>query len=384
MEDLNDNFVSNNFMSNNSVSNNSVSNNSVSNNSTNSDNSVSNNSMSNNSVSNNSTNSDNSQHTTSCPYFPICESQNNKSRLIKPIMKDEMNNSIIDLVVGTGISFNILDNPLFHNMLGQTAQAIKSVLLKTLEDYNIKEKLFGLIMNNTMTNKAPFESAMLVFSKDHSNSISDAITVILEISQHLKKININNMTHLMIKKFEKYWNKIIDHIIIAHILDSRYKFEHLKATFIEVGKYSDSNAEQFIDNIRQKIILYGRKYINIQSPPTTNSINESPLTTNIINELLPTTQVNDNNSASNLLFSPRRISKKYNTNTIEYELELYEKDPPEEGNNGVLIWNSLSKKFPILSRMAHDYFSIQPSSVASERAFLRAGFTITNDRAKIE
>ena len=33
--------------------------------------------------------------------------------------------------------------------------------------------------------------------------------------------------------------------------------------------------------------------------------------------------------------------------------------------------------------MIYNYLSIQPSSVASESAFSRAGFTITNDRAKL-
>lgn len=70
-------------------------------------------------------------------------------------------------------------------------------------------------------------------------------------------------------------------------------------------------------------------------------------------------------------------------------MELYERKPLEEfenDNNGILYWKLLSTRFPILSRMAslaYDYLSIQPSSVASERAFSRADFTVTNDRAKL-
>ncbi|CAG8443654.1 13342_t:CDS:2 [Dentiscutata heterogama] len=415
MEDLNDNFVFNNFMSNNSVSNNSMSNNSVSNNFisnnlTNSDNSVSNTCSSNslyctkdhwNMILNNNNkawkcchcqekiykfNTNRTylkQHTTSCSYSPICESRNNKSRLIKPIMKDKMDNSIIDLVVGTGILFNIFDNSLFHNMVkklysvadsykishlttisqhlsgnifSKRLEFIKNILIKTSGQISLMCDRWHLTVHRCHYTVVTGSWISDDWQQNCSNSISNAIKVILEISQHLKKININNMTYLIIKKFEKYWNKIINHIIITHILDPRYKFEYLKATLIEVREYSDKDADQFIDNIRQKIILYRRKYINIQSPSTINSINESPPTTNIINELLPTTQ---------------------------YKLELYEKDPIEEENNGVLIWNSLSKKIPILNRIAHDYLSIQPSNITSKRAFLRAGFTITNDRANL-
>ncbi|CAG8674757.1 6074_t:CDS:2 [Dentiscutata erythropus] len=221
----------------------------------------------------------------------------------------------------------------------------------------------------------PFESATLMLSKEQSNSISDAIMVILEIGQHIKKVSTRIGCHMK-KKFDKYWNIIIDHVIIAHVLDPRYKLEHLEATLIEVGGYSENEVDLFVNNIRKKIISHGTKYTNTEPPNI-----EVPETVNINNE-----------STSDFLF-PRRISKKrkYNENSIESELELYENESLEDftndnekkENNGILFWKSLSKSFPILSKMARDYLSIKPSSVSSERAFSRAGFTITNDRATI-
>lgn len=47
----------------------------------------------------------------------------------------------------------------------------------------------------------------------------------------------------MIKKFQKYCDVIVDHILIAHILDPRYKMEHLKATIIDVGEYTENKAK---------------------------------------------------------------------------------------------------------------------------------------------
>ena len=72
-------------------------------------------------------------------------------------------------------------------------------------------------------------------------------------------------------------------------------------------------------------------------------------------------------------------------------MELYEREPLGEfknddsnmENNGILYWKSLSNRFPILGRMARDYLAIQPSSVASERAFSQAGLIVTNDRANL-
>ncbi|CAG8623419.1 5961_t:CDS:2 [Cetraspora pellucida] len=140
----------------------------------------------------------------------------------------------------------------------------------------------------------PFESATLVLSKEQCNPISEAIMVILEIGQHIKKANAR-MGYRMKKKFDKYWNVIIDHVIIAHVLDPRYKLEHLKVTLIEVGKYDENEAELFVNNIWKKIISHGTKYTNAES-------------SNI--EAIETIEINDDYPTNDFLFPRRRISKK--------------------------------------------------------------------------
>ena len=245
----------------------------------------------------------------------------------------------------------------------------KMYLKESSMPYCLEEEELAELESICQTLK-PFEAATEILSKDQTNSISDALIVILEIEQHINKAKSNN---LMTKKFRKYWNVIADHVLIAHVLDPRYKMEHLRATLIEIGGYTESEAEQYINNIRQKIIACGEKYTSLHSTSSTTKIDEEP--------------------ALNVSFFKRRVSKRcrISTDTIDYELELYEREPLEEfendninkENNGMLHWKLLSKRFPILSKMACDYLSIQPSSVASERAFSRAGFTITSDRANL-
>ena|SRR2546421_2923029 len=46
-----------------------------------------------------------------------CVATQIKSSSIKPMAKDDVDNSIIDLVVGTGLSFNVLNSLLFHRMV---------------------------------------------------------------------------------------------------------------------------------------------------------------------------------------------------------------------------------------------------------------------------
>ncbi|CAG8785720.1 21139_t:CDS:1 [Dentiscutata erythropus] len=204
--------------------------------------------------------------------------------------------------------------------------------------------------------------------------------VILEIGQHIKKAS-TRIGYYIKKKFDKYWNVIIDQVIIAHVLDPRYKLEHLKVTLIEVGGYNENEVELFVNNIQKKIIFYGMKYTNTEPPNI--EVSEVPEVSEIIN-------INDK-STSDFLFPRKRISKKrkYN-NIIKPELELYKDESLEftnnnkkKENNVIIFWESLSKRFPTLGKMACDYLSIKPLSVSSERAFSRAGFTITSDRVAI-
>ncbi|CAG8840129.1 360_t:CDS:2, partial [Gigaspora margarita] len=143
----------------------------------------------------------------------------------------------------------------------------------------------------------------------------------------------------MKKKFNKYWNVVLDHVIIAHVLDPRYKLDHLKATLIEVGKYSMNNAELYIDDIQQKVISNRIKYTTGSNVKETLNVKEPSNVENVELVLI-------------ILYS------------IEYELELYKNEPLED-------------------RMAHDYLSIQPSCIFSLRAFLRAGFTLTSDKVNL-
>ncbi|CAG8470383.1 15413_t:CDS:2 [Dentiscutata erythropus] len=96
------------------------------------------------------------------------------------------------------------------------------------------------------------------------------------------------------KKFDKYWDIIINQVIIAHVLDLRYKLKHLKVTLIEVGGYK---AELFVNNIQENIISYRMKYTNTEPP-------------NIeVSEVSKIVNINDK-STSDFLFSEGEFQKK--------------------------------------------------------------------------
>ncbi|CAG8481372.1 15560_t:CDS:2 [Gigaspora rosea] len=131
--------------------------------------------------------------------------------------------------------------------------------------------------------------------------------------------------------------------------------EHLKATLLEIGGYSESKAEQYINNVRQKILLYETKYMCLIS---SNSEKKT-----------------EDHTTYDVFFPKRRIAKKRRINTLEYELDLYEREPLENfenenndietnlENNGLLSWKLLSKRFPIL--VTNDRANLNENTVSS-------------------
>ncbi|CAG8707581.1 8138_t:CDS:2, partial [Scutellospora calospora] len=145
------------------------------------------------------------EHTIKYPNSPLIDIQNDA---FQQITKEEMDKLIVNLIVRTGMSFNVLKNPLFHkmarnfqyfkksykvphptiisryisrNIFNLRFNFIKNILAKSsgrilltydrwhltiykchyivitgswVNEYSIKEKIFVLTMDNTTTNKA--------------------------------------------------------------------------------------------------------------------------------------------------------------------------------------------------------------------------------------
>ena len=51
--------------------------------------------------------------------------------------------------------------------------------------------------------------------------------------------------------------------------------------------------------------------------------------------------------------------------------------PADEDSDPLLWWKAHEKEYPVVSKMAQDYLSIQATSVPSEQAFSVAGNTIS-------
>ncbi|CAG8611996.1 16681_t:CDS:2, partial [Dentiscutata heterogama] len=352
-----------------------------------------------------------------------CTTQDTKFSFIKPVTKEDVDNSIIDLVVSTGISFNVLNGLLFHRMVnklhyvtdtykvphpttisrhlsgriyeirrefikvvtgswisdnwrivniilnfqksGQTAKDIKSVIVNTLNNYNIRDKIFSLTMDNTTTNKAI--ARMLQDELPNINLIY--IGCMCHIPNLIVKVGLAEIDRLRQKvhKIMKY---------LANPLANRCL--ELLESYCKVVGVNFLRPVLEIDIRWNSTLAMFERYI-ILHPVIKEMYSKEPS----MPSCLETEELLELESFCRIL-KPFEVAttilSKDQSNSISDALTS-ESDGAE--SNGISGWKSLSRQFPILSQMACDFLSIQPSSVASERAFSQAGFTVTNERANL-
>nr|XP_023915248.1 zinc finger BED domain-containing protein RICESLEEPER 3-like [Quercus suber] len=152
------------------------------------------------------------------------------------------------------------------------------------------------------------------------------------------------VTELFSEKFDCYWNVIHGVMVVANILDPRYKIELLEYYFPLI--YGDE-AENEIQNVRDTCYEMIRDYTSGRMG--------------------------------------REVRKKRGGN-IKLELEHYLEDDlmPRTLEFDILArWKSNGPKYPTLQRIARDIIAIPVSTVASESAFSTSGRLQSLQRSKL-
>jgi hypothetical protein len=190
--------------------------------------------------------------------------------------------------------------------------------------------------------------------------MGDTRLVFLGLQTHLDRYAKDNnfsqrtMAALIYRKIKDYWMIIDSASTISAILDPRSKlsvFPH----------ESQSSARAHIQSIYE---LYKGRSSHMN--------------------LVPPTPVRKNNRK---YFAQLRQIDENEVSTPEPEAEIelnnYFERPTDEEAEPLFWWQAHSKEFPILSKMARDYLTIQATSVASESAFSIAGNAITKTRNRL-
>ncbi|MFS7972897.1 putative HAT dimerization domain, ribonuclease H-like superfamily, hAT-like transposase, RNase-H [Helianthus anomalus] len=184
---------------------------------------------------------------------------------------------------------------------------------------------------------------------------------------------LKEMSIPMYEKFDKYWGEIGVLMCIASILDPRYKKLSIEWTFDKL--YVGDECLKRVEDVETKLESLFKKYHNTFMASKA-SMSHSNISTSS-NE--PTQDVDDFHAF--LKCRPVETGKKT-------ELEVYMDEPNDEcvddSKYDVLKWWSQHcSKFPVLSRMAKDIFSIPITTVASESAFSAGGRILDDYRSSL-
>ena len=231
--------------------------------------------------------------------------------------------------------------------------------------YSNKLNFKFLNSKDTMLLLQPIERDTCFLSGSSYPTHGDIRFVFLGMQEHLMRYKNEErffqkaMADAIYKKLEEYWSIMDANSCISAVLNPRTKLS-VFLTDIEKNKVKDSinKLAEHYSATSSTSITSSTTGINWQIQ---GIILENYVTLILILMLIMLL----------VLIILLVILKKYILHDLEDNVEL------------LLWWKAQTKEYPILSQIAHDFLSIQATSVASEQAFSVVGHTITAERNRL-
>ncbi|KAK9184483.1 hypothetical protein WN943_024833 [Citrus x changshan-huyou] len=187
---------------------------------------------------------------------------------------------------------------------------------------------------------------------------------------------IKNMAKSMLEKFGKYWDEIHGVMVVAVVLDPRYKMVLVDYFFPQIY---GSDASTHIDRIRT---LCSDLYSEYKK--------KSMVGSNLAEGFGESSVVCNSNSSSVVMgmwdvkkfnaFKSQHIHKRVKSKLDTY-LEEEDKTTPDFD---ILMWWKVNRsRYPILSEIARDLLAVPVSTVASESAFSAGGRCLSPHRSRL-
>ncbi|XP_035832826.1 zinc finger BED domain-containing protein RICESLEEPER 2-like [Helianthus annuus] len=257
------------------------------------------------------------------------------------------------------------------------------------QGYALRDSNFEWSLTDDEWNRAQKVCKVLEVFLDATNLFSGTsypttnlfLVEIFKVKKEISSCYISNdgflkkMSEPMFEKFEKYWGEIGVLMAIASILDPRFKKVSISWTF---GKLYPSNevddrVEDVINRLQSLYVKYSTAFHMARASKN-----------NMMSTSSGATDVRDRIEDDFYAFLKSRPVE----NTQKSEVEVYLDEPNyivlENKEFDVLSWWSQnSSKFPVLSKMARNIFSIPITTVASESAFSAGGRILDDYRSSL-
>ncbi|KAJ0923963.1 putative transcription factor/ chromatin remodeling BED-type(Zn) family [Helianthus annuus] len=257
------------------------------------------------------------------------------------------------------------------------------------QGYALRDSNFEWSLTDDEWNRAQKVCKVLEVFLDATNLFSGTsypttnlfLVEIFKVKKEITSCYISNdgvlkkMSEPMFQKFEKYWGEIGVLMAIASILDPRFKKVSISWTF---GKLYPSNevdgrVEDVINRLQSLYVKYSTAFHMARASKNnmTSTSSGAP-------------DIRDRLEDDFYAFLKSRPVE----NTQKSEVEVYLEEPNyivlENKEFDVLSWWSQnSSKFPVLSKMARNIFSIPITTVASESAFSAGGRILDDYRSSL-
>ena len=182
---------------------------------------------------------------------------------------------------------------------------------------------------------------------------------------------------LMAQKFDSYWSEFHGFMVVATILDPRFKMEIIDYHIPII--YGD-RASSEIKKVQDILLRIVREYEGKLKASSSSSSGDPTL--------VPSSQSTMVHSRLNSLsiFDQFLSSTPSATTQMKTELDYYLDEPviPRADNFDILRWwNVNASKYPILHCIARDILAIPVSTVASKSAFSTGGIFVSPHRSRL-
>ncbi|XP_021727146.1 zinc finger BED domain-containing protein RICESLEEPER 2-like [Chenopodium quinoa] len=188
----------------------------------------------------------------------------------------------------------------------------------------------------------------------------------LLLQNEMKSSNlfIQRMACKMYEKFGKYWSEFSTFMVVAVVLDPRYKLQCVNWGYMRI--YGQHSIEYQLDFSKVKDALR-RLYEAYESSHSSSS--KAIHTTNAANE-----------ASDDFMMDFDSFSMEQSSVAIKSELDMYYEEPliPRGTNLDILSYRrTCSVRYPIIAKIAKDVLVVPVLTVASESAF-RIGSRVLN------
>jgi hypothetical protein len=188
-----------------------------------------------------------------------------------------------------------------------------------------------------------------------------------------------SMSAAMLEKFDKYWEERNNVMVIATILDPRFKMRYIRYSFEEI--YEPLRYQREISDIERELEVLYKKYETIyRSNMSDNSLTNAQSDSS--------SKVGGGSLVSIVPSGFQSFLKSSATESSKSELLLYldEANVPVEDENFNLLnyWKVNTHRFPVLAIMAKRFLAVPASSVSSESTFSTSGRILDDYRSSLK